>query len=198
MVGRFSHQVRNETSTPHGFDGLLGRLRLLLSIDHRDVRDMNLQEVVLPGSSSQLGHGLDERHALDIADGATQLNDAHIRLFAGVVDGYPCHSFNPVLDSVGDVGHDLHCLAQVIAFALPLYDMLVDLARRDVIRAREGNIEVSLVIAQIKIDLAAVIQHEHLAVSVASSERRWVSQASTAPTLSGSSSPHRRSSRDRP
>jgi hypothetical protein len=75
------------------------------------------------------------------------------------------------------VGHDLHRLAQVIAFALSLYDMLVDLARRDVIRAREGNIQISLVIAQIKIDLAAVIQHEHLAVSVVSSDTGYLERA---------------------
>ena len=44
--------------------------------------------------------------------------------------------FNPLLDLVRDVGHDLHRLAQVVALPLPFNHLGVDLARRDVVVPR--------------------------------------------------------------
>ena len=125
---------------------------------------MDLQEVVLARPPPQLRHGLDERHALDIAHGPAELDYAHVRLLVRVVDGDPRDPLDPVLDSIRDVRDDLHRLAQIVAPALPLDDMLVDLAGRDVVRARQGDVQVALVVAEIEVGLAAVGQDEDLAV----------------------------------
>jgi hypothetical protein len=44
--------------------------------------------------------------------------------------------------------------------------VLVDLARGDVVVAREGDVQVALVVAEIEVDLAAVREDEDLAVPV--------------------------------
>jgi len=75
-----TYQIGDQTITPNRLDRLLGRLGLLLAVNDRHVRDVYLHEVVLARPSPQLTHGLDEGHALDVADGAAQLNDTHIRL----------------------------------------------------------------------------------------------------------------------
>jgi hypothetical protein len=162
-----AYQVRNQTITPDRLDRLLRRLRLLLSVDHRHVADMDLHEVVLARSSPQLAHSLNERHTLDVANCASQLNYAYIGLLARVINRYPGHLLYPILDSIGDVGHDLHRLAKVVAFALTLDDVLIDFTSCDVVVAREGDVEVTLVVAEIEIDFAAVREDEHFAVPVA-------------------------------
>lgn len=60
---------------------------------------------------------------------------------------------DPVLDGVGDVGDDLDGLAEVVALPLPLNDVLVDLARRDVVVLLEGEVEEALVVTQVKVSL---------------------------------------------
>jgi hypothetical protein len=159
-----TYQIRNQTITPHRLDRLLRRLRLLLSVNHRHVTNVDLHEVVLSSSSPQLAHSFDERHALNITDCASQLDNADIRLLASVVDRYPRHLLYPFLDRVCDVGYHLHRLAEIVAFALALNDVLVDLAGCDVVVACEGDVEVTLVVAEIEIDFAAVGEDEYFAV----------------------------------
>lgn len=65
-----TNQVRNETSTPDALDGVLSRLRLLLAVDDRDVRDVDVDEVVFASPVTELGEGLHERHALNITNSA--------------------------------------------------------------------------------------------------------------------------------
>jgi hypothetical protein len=159
-----TYQIRNQTITPHRLDRLLRRLRLLLSVNDRHVTNVDLHEVVLSSSSPQLAHSLDERHALNITNCASQLNDADIRLLARVVDRYPCHLLYPFLNRVCDVGYHLHRLAEIVAFALALNDVLVDLAGCDIVVACEGDIEVAFVVAEIEIDFAAVGEDKYFAV----------------------------------
>jgi len=125
---------------------------------------VNLQEVVLAGLPPQFRHSLDERHALDIANRTAQLDDADIRLLARVIDWYPRHPLDPVLDGLRDVRHDLDRLPQVVAPALALDNMLVDFTGRNVVVARQGDVEVALVVAEIEVDLAAVGEDEDFAV----------------------------------
>jgi hypothetical protein len=149
---------------PHRLDGLLRRLGLLLSVYNRHIRDVDLHEVVLARSSPQLAHSLNEGHALNIAHCASQLNYADIGLLARVIDGYPRDLLDPVLNRIGNVWHDLYGFAQVVALALALDDVLVDLARRDVVVASEGDVEVALVVAEIEVDFAAVGEDKNLAM----------------------------------
>jgi len=58
----------------------------------------------------------------------------------------------------------LDSLPEIITATFPLDDMLVDLTRRDVVLARQGDVEVSLVIAQVEINLSAVVEDKALAV----------------------------------
>lgn len=125
---------------------------------------MNLHEVVPARSPPKLSHSLNKRHALHVTDSATELDDAHVGLLARVVNRYARNLLDPFLDRVCDVRDDLHGLTQIVAPALALDDLLVDLAGRDVVVAGEGDVEVALVIAEIEIDFTAVGEDEDLAV----------------------------------
>ena len=77
-----------------------------------------------PSNLSCLPQSLDERHALDVSHGPSQLNDAHVGHAALAVDGQLGHALNPILDRIGDVRDDLNRLAQVVAAALTLNHVL--------------------------------------------------------------------------
>lgn len=124
------------------------------------VRDVYLQEVVPARSPPQLRHSLDERHALDVAHGSSELDYADIRLLARIINWYPRDPLNPVLDAIRDVWDDLHRLAQVITLTLALDDMLVHLAGRDIVVAGQGDVQVALVVSEIEVDLAAVRENK--------------------------------------
>ena len=57
----------------------------------------------------------------------------------------------------------LDCLAEIVSPAFLVDDVLVDLARRYVVVSMERDVEESLVVAKVKVDLPAVVKHEHLA-----------------------------------
>ncbi len=59
---------------------------------------------------------------------------------------------------------DLDRATEVVAGALLLDDVLVGLARRDVVVERHVDVEEPLVVPQVQVDLAAVFQHVDLAV----------------------------------
>jgi hypothetical protein len=62
----------------------------------------------------------------------------------------------------------LHSAPAAHHSAAPTYllldDLAVDLARGDVVVARQGDVEVALVVAEVEVGLAAVVEHVHLAV----------------------------------
>jgi hypothetical protein len=62
------------------------------------------------------------------------------------------------------VGHNLYRLAKIVAFALALDDVLVDLTSCDIVVAGESDVEVTLVVAEIEVDFAAVGEDEYFAV----------------------------------
>lgn len=127
---------------------------------------MNLHKVVLARTSPQLAHSLDERHALNVADSTSQLNYADIGLLARVIDGDARDLLDPILDGIGNVGDDLYGFTQVVALALALDDVLVDLASGDVVITRQGNVQVALVVAEIEVDFPAVGEDEDFAMPV--------------------------------
>ena len=77
------------------------------------------------------------------------------------VQGLLGEGSSPVWRTVWD---DLHRLAEVLARALALDHALVDLARRQVAVAPQDDVEEALVIAEVEVRLAAIVQHEALAV----------------------------------
>ena len=104
---------------------------------------MNLQEVVLPSPPSQLPHSLDEWPTLNVSHRAAKLNYANIWLFIGIIHGYPCNSFYPILYRICKVGHNLHCFPKIVASTLSLYHVLVDLACGYVVLTCEGDVEIA-------------------------------------------------------
>lgn len=84
-----------------------------------------------------------------------QLDDADIRLFARTIHRDLRHTLDPVLDRVRHMGHNLDGLSEIVAPALLLDDVQVDLASGDVVLAREAHREIPLVVAEIEINLAA-------------------------------------------
>lgn len=56
----------------------------------------------------------------------------------------------------------LNGLAQVVSPPLLVDDRLIDLARGQVVVSRKPNVEEALVVSQIKVHLASIVQHKHL------------------------------------
>jgi hypothetical protein len=126
---------------------------------------MDLQEIVLSGSSPQLSHSFDEWPTLDIAHGATKLNDTHIWLFIRVINRYPRNPLDPILNGVCEVWYNLDRPSKIVSSSLFFYDMLVDLAGGDVILSSQGDVHVAFVVSQIKVRLGSIVCDKDFAVS---------------------------------
>ena len=59
---------------------------------------------------------------------------------------------------------DLYGFTQIVALALALDNVLVDLASGDVVVAREGDVEVALVVAKIEVNFTAVGEDKDFAM----------------------------------
>ena len=95
---------------PELADARLRGLGLVLAggVGLRHEADVDRAEVVAADAELELPERLHERHALDVADGAAQLDDADLGLGVAVdADGDHGDALDPRLDGVGDVGHDL-------------------------------------------------------------------------------------------
>lgn len=165
-VASAGDQIWAETGGSGVLDGGLCWLGLLLSLDDWDEGNVNLEEVVLSGSASELSHRLNEWRRLDISDGSSKLDNADIWGLVGVVDWDLSNTLYPVLDRVGQMWNDLNGAAEVITATLLLDNVLVDLAGCDVVLASEGDVEIALVVAEIKVDFTAVVKDEDFAVPV--------------------------------
>src|SRR5204862_135858 len=74
-------------------------------------RHVDVAHVLAADIEAVLPDGFEEREDLDVADGAADLGDHDVGLVVG-------EAADPLLDLVGDVGNDLHRLAEVLAPAL--------------------------------------------------------------------------------
>ena len=143
-------------------DGVLRGLRLELAGrgERRQQRDVDVQDVRSPDVLAHLADGLEERQRLDVADGAADLDDDHVRI--AVLADPP----DPLLDLVGDVRDDLDRAAEVVAAALLADHGLVDAAGRHVGELGQVLVDEPLVVAEVEVRLGAVVGHEDLAVLV--------------------------------
>ena len=89
--------------------------------------------------------------ALDIAGGAADLRDDHVR--AGLLP----HPVDELLDLVGDVGDDLDRLAEILAPALLAQHVPVHLAGGEVGEPVEVLIDEPFVVSQIQVRLQTVL-----------------------------------------
>lgn len=147
---------------------------------------MDLEEVLLAGAAAELAHSFNERRRLDISDSSAQLDDTDVGGLVGLVDGDLGNALDPVLDGVRKMRNNLDGLSEVVSSPLnrniskfesgrwklvskthlALNDMLVNLSRRDVVLASKSNVEVTLVVSEIQIDLSSVVENEDLSVPI--------------------------------
>ena len=120
-------------------------------------RDVDVADVVAAHVEAELPDGLEERQDLDVADRAADLGDDDVDVVAG-------QAGDAALDLVGDVGDDLHGLAQVVAPPLGGDHGRVDRAGRGVGVLGQGLVDEALVVTEVEVGLAAVVGDEHLAV----------------------------------
>ena len=122
------------------------------------------QDIVVRGKfAPHLPDCFQERHALDVADRPAYLDKAHLCLRAVRELLFGC-LLDAGLDLVGDVGDDLDGLSQEIAPAFLVDDRAVHFAGRDVMRGRELDVEETLVVTEIEIDFAPVLEDKDLAM----------------------------------
>ena len=124
LVTGFSHALQLLHAVLRGFG-----LQLIGSLQIGHVGEVNADSVAtqLP---AQLTDGLHEGGAFDVADGAAHLGDDEVELLVLFV-----LTQHTTLDFVGDVGHHLDGLAQVVTLALAVDDRLVDAAGGDAVVA---------------------------------------------------------------
>ena len=128
---------------------------------------MDEQAVAAADLGRHLTDGFEEGLGLDIARGAADLGDDHVRrgLFADRVD--------EGLDLVGDVRDDLHSLAQVFACALLVEHVPVYLAGGQVGELVQVLVDEALVVAEVEVGLCAVVGDVYLAV-LKRAHRAWI------------------------
>ena len=148
-VGAAQQDVGLDADRPQLLDRVLGGLGLELGgrLHEGHQGEVDVQHVVFAEVLLELADRLQERQALDVADGAADLDDDDV----GVV---------------GDVGDDLHGPAQVISPALLLDDREIHLAGGDVVVARHPGRGESFVVPEVEVRLTAVVGDEDLTVLV--------------------------------
>ncbi len=105
---------------------------------------------------AELADRLEERQALDIADGAADLDQHEIDAVVALED--------EVLDRVGDVRNHLHRRAEIVAPPLLGDQLLIDAPGGDVVLAIGAAPGEALVMAKVEVGLGAVVGDEHFAV----------------------------------
>ena len=119
---------------------------------------MDVDRVVARQFVLDLADRLEERQALDVADGAADLEQHEIIFVIAARDEF--------LDRVGDVRNHLDGGAEIIAAPFLGEDVLIDAPGGDVVGLGGGTPGEALVMAEIEIGLGAVVGHEHFAVLI--------------------------------
>ena len=126
--------------------------------NERQQRQMNVDGVVARKIVLDLADRLEERQALDVADGAADLAQDEIILVVAVED--------EVLDRVGDVRDHLDGGAEIVAAPLLGENVLIDAAGGDVVGLGRGTPGEAFVVTEVEIGLGTVVGHEHFAVLI--------------------------------
>ena len=154
--------VRRDAHALQLLDGVLRGLGLVLAggLEVRHERHMDVQRVLPSDLQAHLADRLQEGLALDVADGAADLGDHHVRV------RLVAHAVNEALDLVGDVRNGLHRAAQIAALAFAGDDIGIHLAGGEVGELVEILVDKALVMAQIQVRLRAVLGHIDLAMLI--------------------------------
>ena len=162
-LGAADDDVRLDPEFAKFCNGLLSRLGLCLagSLDVGQQGDVDEADVVLANLQRKLAQRFDEKQPFHIADRAANFRDENI--YIGVVRSDLVHSF---LNLVGNVGNELHGLAEVFAAPLLFNHGIEDLAGGEVVHLRHDAGGETLVVAEVEIGLRTIVEHIDLAVLV--------------------------------
>src|SRR5215472_14223992 len=159
---------------------MLGRFGLKLTRrgDPRHQRQMYEEDALASQLVAELADCLEERQALDIADGAADLADDEILVIE--------ISLDELLDRVGDVRDDLHGRAEIFAAPFASDHCRIDPAGSDRIAAPRRDADITLVMAEIEIGFSAIIGDVDLPVLIGTHRPRidvevWVELAQSDP-----------------
>src|ERR1700684_1836884 len=97
---------------------------------------------------AELADSFEERQALDVADGAADLDQHEVDALVALED--------EVLDRVGDVRNHLHRRAEIVAATLLGDQLLIDAAGGDVVLLVGAPPGEALVMAEVEVSLGAV------------------------------------------
>ena len=106
----------------------------------------------------ELTDGLEERLALDVADGAAHFDDRDLRVCSSGI------AVEPALDLIGDMRDDLDGPSAEVAAALFLEYRPVDLAGGDVRVLGQALVDETLIVSEIQVCFRAVVCDEDFAV----------------------------------
>ena len=159
-VGAAEQDIRLDADRAQFLDRMLGRFGLQFAgtRDERQQRQMNIDGVIARQIVPDLADRLEERQALDVADGAADFAQDEIILVIAVED--------EILDRVGDVRDHLDGGAEIVAAPLLGENVLVDAAGGDVVGPGGGTAGEAFVVTEVEIGLGAVVGHEHFAVLI--------------------------------
>ena len=162
-VGTADQRVGLDTDFTQLLGGMLGWLGLELACGGNpgDVTQVHKGAVIGPELQAELAYRLQKGQGLDVAHGATDLNDRHVhrvRLTKARA------AFDKFLDFIGHVRNYLHGFAQVIATALFVEHALVNLSGGEIVGLAHARFNKTLVMAQIEISLRAVVCDKNLAM----------------------------------
>jgi len=160
VVGTADDEIGLHAHAAHLLHGMLRGLRLHLvrSGDVGYEAHMDEHDVVGSEFVAQLAHRLDERLALDVADGAADFGDHDMR---SRLAGSAQHA---LLDGVGYMWDDLHRAAEEVAASFTRDERLVNRALREIRFAREALVDETLVMAQVEVAFVPVVGNEDLAM----------------------------------
>ena len=161
VLGAQHEDVGLDTFLLQQLDTVLGGLglELLGSADIGDIGQVHT-DAAPAQFPTQLADGFNKRQCLDIADGTANLGDDEVILAGG------SQQLDVALDLVGDVGDNLHRLAQVVAAALLIDDALIDTTGGDIVGTRGLDVGKTLIVTQVQVGLMAIDSDVALAVLI--------------------------------
>ena len=114
---------------------MLGRFGFLFThgAHHRYERYVHEGHVFASDTELELTQRLHVGRGFDVADRATEFDDAGVGASFATIGRPGRHVFNPVLNGIGDVGDDLHRFAEVVASPVSLDDFGVDFSGGEVV-----------------------------------------------------------------
>ena len=145
IVRAAEQDVRLDADAAKFLDRVLRRfgLDLAAAADHRHQRQVHEDRLTAAEFDADLADRLEEGQGLDIADGAADLDHAHIRVTGAAHDAR--------LDLIGDVRNHLHRGAKVIASTLLGDHALVDTTGREVAVTTGDGAHEALVVTEIQV-----------------------------------------------